>query len=167
MIREQDLRIDVYRSGVGMLLGPDVPTVAVRITHIPSGLQGTGEHRSSARLAKDCALEELYDKFADRYCPKHYDPDSSYNLRLFGYRHLRCAECEVEDHQAWVEDVHQRLEFALAAATHDMTVTWRPSEDTPETLVARMMELTNAPKTLAETTAWVKNYLRKEDKEHH
>lgn len=160
MIREQDLRIDVYRSGsvIGIC---DPWGVAVRVTHIPSGLQATGRHPSSGYAAKTQALEELHDKFTSRFCPKHYDSNSSYNLRLFGYWRLHCAECEVEDHQAWVEDVQHRLEFALAAASHGMTVTWRPSEDTPEALVARMMELNNAPATLTETVAWVRKYIHK------
>jgi len=124
VIREQDLRIDIYRSGAVMILGPDVPNVAVRITHVPSGLQGTGRHSSSAHKAKDQALEELYDKFSSRYCPKHYDPYSSFNLRLFGYWRLRCAECEVENHQAWVEEVRCKFQRSLEAAALGEKVTW-------------------------------------------
>lgn len=92
----------------------------------------------------------------DRWCLKHYQDCGWFRLALF---RRRCRECEDEEYQAWVEDVWRRLEFGLAAAAHGMTVTWRPSEDTPELIMSRMMELANAPATLTETLAWVRKYL--------
>ena len=162
MIREQDLRIDIYRSG--SVIGITDPWgVVVRITHIPSGLVATGRDMASGFKARDAAMKELEEKFADRFCPRHHDPDA---LVPFGFLRTSwwgpCSSCTAEEHQAWVKDVRRRLEFALAAAAHGMTVTWRPSEDTPEMLVARMMELNNAPATLAETLPWVRKYIRKE-----
>lgn len=154
MIPEQDLRIDIYRNAGAYGTLQDV---AVRITHMPSGLQATSRHEISSRAAKDKAMAELEEKFSNRFCPRHYQPTDAWSP--FFHQRRQCLDCEQEEQQAWIQDVQQRLEFALAAASHGMTVTWRPSEDTPELLVARMMELNNAPATLTETVAWVRKYI--------
>lgn len=61
MIREQDLRIDIYRTA-----GPPAANneVAVRITHLPTGFQGIGRdaENASAYKARHDALRELLPK---------------------------------------------------------------------------------------------------------
>lgn len=56
MITEQDLRIDIHR-GEG---------AAVRVTHLPTGLSGTGlDREGSSRVARDLALLELVPKLRE------------------------------------------------------------------------------------------------------
>lgn len=56
MIREQDLRVDVFRGG----------GTAVRVTHLPTGLSGTGfDNEGSSRAARDIALLELAPKLRE------------------------------------------------------------------------------------------------------
>lgn len=158
MIREQDLRIDVYRSGA--VYAADFWDAVVRVTHLPSGMQVT-KWDSSNRKARDAAVEELEERLADRYCMVHYDPDAIINLpRWLG----RCPMCEAAEHQAWVEDVEERLEFALRAARSGVRTraALRPQVDGMEALVARMMDACNAPNTVAEPVTWVRKYLMKD-----
>ncbi len=62
MIREQDLRIDLYRTAGAA--GCPGNSCSVRITHMQSGISGTGtdDVTASAYKARDTALRELLPK---------------------------------------------------------------------------------------------------------
>jgi hypothetical protein len=95
------------------------------------------------------------------HCRKHYEPRAHYVFLNFGadLRYGRCRYCEAEDREQWLSDVQHELEFCLMLAAHGRPFTWRPSRDTPESILAYMMELRNAPATLEETIRWVRKYL--------
>lgn len=62
--QSSDLRVDIYRAG-GVK-----SSVTVVVTHIPTGLQGTGEDREGRQaLAKSHAMDELH-----RHLDWHYGP---------------------------------------------------------------------------------------------
>lgn len=63
VLREEDLRIDVYRDGAPWHSSalPGFHGCAVRVTHLPTGLVVTKENRSGLQ-AKAEALEELRSK---------------------------------------------------------------------------------------------------------
>lgn len=49
-VRKEDLRIDVFRAG---------GSVAVRVTHLPTGVVAECSRRGTARQNFDAAVEEL------------------------------------------------------------------------------------------------------------
>lgn len=61
-MKESDVRIEVYRAGVGpgnqtVTFGPEV---AVRVTHIPTGIQVVEEGRSNeSRACRERAVARL------------------------------------------------------------------------------------------------------------
>lgn len=56
MIDERDLQIEIYRNAA--VLGT-VLDVAVRVTHLPTGVQAVGEDPHSSRIAKEAAMRGL------------------------------------------------------------------------------------------------------------
>lgn len=56
MIQEEDLRIDMFRSGAA----------TVKVTHLPTGLNGIGTHDGGSSIAaRDLALAELLPKLRE------------------------------------------------------------------------------------------------------
>ena len=72
MINERDLRIDITRNAGAYGTLQDV---RVRITHVPTGLQGLGRDDLHSRSAKDAAMAELLAKLKAGGLYEEDDPD--------------------------------------------------------------------------------------------
>lgn len=98
MIKETDLRIDVYRTAASW----EIPTnkVAVRVTHLPSGLSGTCEHEGSTFVARDVALTILVKKLrANGYSTTLEMPESPVGRSLADAWTLANREAFPEDEE--------------------------------------------------------------------
>lgn len=80
MIDEKDLKIEIYRVGgvVGysMIAGPDS---AVRVTHIPTGLQVVAQDSRSPMTNKNHAIAELEDMLRVRRYMSYNEQESSHD----------------------------------------------------------------------------------------
>lgn len=63
-IAEDDVRVDIYRSGLARMENPESWPV-VRITHIPTGIVTEGKKRSVLQGKVD-AIEQLQQKLNER-----------------------------------------------------------------------------------------------------
>jgi hypothetical protein len=63
----------------------------------------------------------------DRFCRKHYQPETRYSFVNFACDlrfNTKCRDCENEELQAWLEEVRCKFQRGLVAAARGERVVW-------------------------------------------